>query len=67
MSLSLILHANFQNEGIVVFVDSLMVSFACLSVLTITYGYKLYIILFLKNKNTTAAFKCKLFKYDEFK
>ena len=67
MSLSVILHANFQNEGIVIFVDSLMVFFASLSVLTITYGYKVYVILFRKNKNTTAAFKCKLFKYHEFK
>ena len=65
MLLSLILHANFQNEGIVIFVDSLMVFFASFSVLTITYGYKVYIVLFCKNKNTTAAFKTKLFKlYD---
>ena len=67
MPLSLILHANFQNEGIVIFVDSLMVFFSSLSVLTITYGYKIYIILFCKDKNTTAAFKCKSFKYHEFK
>ena len=67
MSASLILHANFQNEGIVIFVDSLMVFFASLSVLTTTYGYKVYIVLFRRNKNTTAAFKCKLFKYHEFK
>ena len=53
MSLSLILYANFQNELIVIFVDLLMVFFASLSVLTITYGYKVYIILFRKNKNTT--------------
>ena len=65
MLLSLILHANFQNEGIVIFVDSLMVFFASFSVLTITYGYKVYIVLFCKNKNTTAAFKTKLFRlYD---
>ena len=65
MLLSLILHANFQNEGIVIFVDSLMVFFASFSVLTITYGYKVYIILFHKNKNTTVAFKSKLFRlYD---
>ena len=67
MPLSLILHANFQNVGIVIFVDSLMVFFSSLSVLTITYGYKVYIILFCKAKNTTATFKCKLFKYHEFK
>ena len=67
MSLSLILHANFQNEGIVIFVDSLMVFFASLSVFSIMYGYKVYIVLFRKNKNTTAAFKCKLFRYHEFK
>ena len=65
MLLSLILHANFQNEGIVIFVDSLMVFFASFSVLTITYGYKVYIVLFHKNKNTTVAFKSKLFRlYD---
>ena len=62
MLLSLILHANFQNEGIVIFVDSLMVFFASFSVLSITYGYKVYIVLFCKNKNTTAAFKTKLFR-----
>ena len=65
MLLSLILHANFQNEGTVIFVDSLVVFFASFSVLTITYGYKVYIVLFCKNKNTTAAFKTKLFRlYD---
>ena len=63
MLLSLILHANFQNEGTVIFVDSLMVFFASFSVLTVTYGYKVYIILFRKNKNTTTAFKSKLFDY----
>ena len=63
MLLSLVLHANFQNEGIVIFVESLMIFFASFSVLTITYGYKVYIILFRKNKNTFAAFKNKLFHY----
>ena len=65
MLLSLILHANFQNEGIVIFVESLMIFFASVSVLTITYGYKVYIVLFRKNKNATAAFKSKSFRlYD---
>ena len=65
MLLSLVLHANFQNEGIVIFVDSLMVFSASFSVLTITYGYKVYNVLFRKNKNTTVAFKSKLFRlYD---
>ena len=65
MLLSLILHANFQNEGFVIFVDSLMVFFASFSVLTVTYGYKVYIVLFCKNKNTATAFKSKLFRlYD---
>ena len=67
MSLSVILHANFQNKGIVIFVESLMVFFTSLSVFSITYGYKVYIVLFRKNKNTIAAFKCKLFRYHEFK
>ena len=62
MLLSLILHANFQNEGIVIFVESLMIFFASFSVLTITYGYKVYIVLFRQNKNTTAAFKSKSFR-----
>ena len=65
MLLALILHANFQNEGFVIFVDSLMIFLANFSVLTITYGYKVYIVLFCKSKNTTAAFKTKLFRlYD---
>ena len=59
MLLSLILQANFQNGGTVI----LMVFFPSFSVLTITYGYKVYIILFRKNKSTTAAFKSKLFDY----
>ena len=62
MLLSLILHASFQNEGIVIFVDSLMVFFASFSVLTIPYGYKVYIILFRRNQNTTIVFKSKLFR-----
>ena len=68
MLLSLILHANFQNEGIVIFVDSLMLFFASFSVLSITYGCKVYIVLFRKNNNTAAAFKNKLFRLndDEF-
>ena len=62
LALSLILHANFQREGIVMLVDSILLQFSCLSVLSITYGYRVYIILFQRHKNTTAVFRAKLFE-----
>ena len=61
LALSLILHANFQREGIVILIDSIMLQFAGLSLLSITYGYRIYIILFQKRKNATAVFRAKLF------
>ena len=62
LALSLILHANFQREGIVMLVDSILLQFSCLSLLSITYGYRVYIILFQRHKNTTAVFRAKLFE-----
>ena len=43
LALSLILHTNFQREGIVILIDSILLQFAGLSVLSITYGYRIYI------------------------
>ena len=41
LALSLILHANFQRKGIVILIDSILLQFAGLSLLSITYGYKI--------------------------
>ena len=61
LALSLILHANFQHEGIVILIDFVLLQFASLSVLSITYGYRIYIILFQRHKNSTEVFRAKLF------
>ena len=61
LALSFMLHANFQHEGIVILTDSVLLQFASLSVLSITYGYRIYIILFQRHKNSTDVFRAKLF------
>ena len=62
LALSLILHANFQREGIIILIDSILLHFAGLSMLSITYGYRMYTILFQRHKNSTAIFRAKLFE-----
>ena len=61
LALSFILRANFQHDGIVILIDSVLLQFASLSVLSITYGYRRYIILFQRHKNSTDVFRAKLF------
>ena len=61
LALSLILHANFQLEGVLILIDSILLQFAGVSVLSITYGYRIYII-FQRHKNATAVFRAKLFE-----
>ena len=61
LELSRILHANFQHEEIVILIDSVLLQFASLSVLSITYGYRIYIILFQRHKNSTEVFRAKFF------
>ena len=67
LALSIILHANFQHEGIAILIDSVLLHFASLSVLSITYGYKINIVLFQRHKNSTDVFRAKLFDriYDD--
>ena len=62
LALSLILHVNFQREGIVILIDSVLLQLANLSMLSITYGYRIYIILFQRHKNSTEVFRAKLFE-----
>ena len=62
LALSLIFHANFQREGIVILIDSVLLQFVSLSVLSVTHGYRIYIIFFQRHKNSTEVFQAKLFE-----
>ena len=55
--LSIPLHASYSKDGQQVFVNSCMVYTANIALITIAYGYKIYIILFQKHLNTKEAFK----------
>ena len=55
--LSIPLHASYSKDGQQVFVNSCMVYTANIALITIAYGYKIYIMLFQKHLNTKEAFK----------
>ena len=55
--LSIPLHASYSKDGQQVFVNSCMIYTANISLITIAYGYKFYIMLFQKHLNTKQAFK----------
>lgn len=55
--LSIPLHASYSKNGQQVFVNSCMIYTANISLITIAYGYKIYIMLFQKHLNTKEAFK----------
>ena len=55
--LSIPLHASYSKDGQQMFVNSCMIYSANLSLVTIAYGYKIYIMLFQKHLNTKEVFK----------
>ena len=60
--LSIPLHASYSKDGQQVFVNSCMIYTANISLITIAYGYKIYIMLFQKHLNTKEAFKKSMMK-----
>ena len=61
------LDASLNVDGGVIFADALMVFFINNTVLTITYGYKVYILLFCKEKNQREAIQKKTFEMNKRK
>ena len=57
LMLSIPLDASYNKDGQKVFVNSCIIYSANISLLTIAYGYKIYIMLFQKHRNTKEAFK----------
>lgn len=56
------LDASWNSDGRVVFADSLMIFSINSVTLTITYGYKIYILLFCKEKNRQEHFQRQTFQ-----
>ena len=56
------LDASWNSDGRVVFADSLMIFSINSVTLTITYGYKIYILLFCKEKNQKEHFQRQTFQ-----
>ena len=54
--LSIPLHASYGKDGRHMFVNSCIIYAANISLITIAYGYKIYIILFRKHLNTREIF-----------
>ena len=57
LMLSIPLDASYNKDGQKVFVNSCIIFSANISLLTIAYGYKIYIMLFQKHRNKKEAFK----------
>lgn len=55
--LSIPLDTNYNKDSQKLFVNSCIIYSANISLLTIAYGYKMYILLFQKHHNTKEAFK----------
>ena len=60
--LSIPLDASFRSKGISILVDSYVIYCTNVAVLSITYGYKIFIILFQKKKNISKYFQEKTFQ-----
>ena len=60
--LSIPLDASLRSKGISILVDSYVVYCTNVAVLSITYGYKIFIILFQKEKNISKYFQEKTFQ-----
>ena len=63
--LMILLDASLNVDGGVVFADSLMIFIINVTVLTITYGYKIYILLFCKEKNQRENIQRKTFEMNK--
>ena len=61
------LDVSLNVDGGVIFADALMVFFINNTVLTITYGYKVYILLFCKEKNQREVIQKKTFEMNKRK
>ena len=59
------LDASWNSDGRVVFADSLIIFSINSITLTITYGYKIYILLFCKEKNRKECFQRQAFEMIE--
>ena len=57
LMLSIPLDASFNTDSQKMFVNSLVMYSANMALLSITYGYKIHIMLFLKHQNTKEAFQ----------
>ena len=55
--LSIPLNGSFDHDGQKIFVNSLVIYFANIALISIAYGYKIHIILFQKHRNTREAFQ----------
>ena len=55
--LTIPLDTNYNKDSQKLFVNSCIIYSANISLLTIAYGYKMYILLFQKHHNTKEAFK----------
>lgn len=60
--LSIPLDASLRSKGISILVDSYVIYCTNVAVLSITYGYKIFIILFQKEKNISKYFQEKTFQ-----
>lgn len=57
LCLSIPLHISYSTTGNQILVESVVVYVINIALLTIMYGYKIYIILFQKEKNTLKTFR----------
>ena len=55
--LSIPLNGSFSHDGQKIFVNSIVIYFANMALISIAYGYKIHIILFQKHRNTKEAFQ----------
>ena len=55
--LSIPLNGSFDYDGQKIFVNSIVIYFANIALMSIAYGYKIHIMLFQKHRNTKEAFQ----------
>ena len=55
--LSIPLNGSFDHDGQKIFVNSIVIYFANMALISIAYGYKIHIMLFQKHRNTKEAFQ----------
>ena len=54
---SIPLNGSFYHDGQKIFVNTIMIYFTNLALMSIAYGYKIHIMLFQKHRNTKEAFQ----------